>query len=138
MKPEAIHDRVRADHAAIRETLGELESTLEQARRGDAVSLRRVRERGLHLNEQLARHLDLEDRHLVPWVRETLGEDEAVAIEEEHREQRLLFEYVLGRLEHASRPSRLVIQELRTFLALLREDMEGEERAVLSGRVDEL
>ena len=74
----------------------------------------------------------------MPWVRETLGDAQAEMMEEEHAEQRLLFEYVLGRLAKAQRPTRLVVEELRTCVGLLREDMEGEEHAVLSGRVEEL
>jgi len=63
------------------------------------------------------------------------GPERAQQIEEEHQDQRELLRFVLERLEDRSAPVQLLAEQLRSFVGAVRDDMQYEERAVLSEAV---
>jgi hemerythrin-like domain-containing protein len=131
MRPGEIRARIQADHAALRVLLEEVAELARRVEAGRGEAVAPLRERGLALHDRLAAHLDVEDRILLPWLR-TAGEEPAERLATEHTEQRLLLEYILGRLRDAKRPSLVLGRELRGFVELLLDDMADEERRVLA------
>lgn len=133
MAPRNIRRSVEEDHAELRVIAGAVEEVASQVVRGEGRSVGALRERGLELHERLCRHLDLEDRILLPAV-EAAGSDgpqRAESLRREHAEQRALLEYILERLEDIARPSLVLGRELQNFAELLRDDIEYEESTIL-------
>jgi len=137
MKAREIRERVLDEHAELRELLADLEALVKQFEPGGAVCVDELRERGLALYAKLAAHLDLEDDLLVAALRAAGegGEERAEDLAAEHREQRELLEFLIGRLTRERRPTALVARELRSFIECLREDMEDEEANLLTPEV---
>jgi len=126
-----IRERVLDDHENLRTRLAMVESLSQRADDGEVYALDQLRDRGDELCRKLGRHLDMEDLHLVPLIQETRGREAARQLAAEHREQRLLFDFVLSRLRDAERPTRLVCREIQAFIDLLRDDMDMEEEELL-------
>ena len=131
MHPADLRERVLDDHENLRIRLAMIESLSQRADEGEVYALDQLRDRGDELCRKLGRHLDMEDLHLVPLVLESRGREAAREIVAEHREQRLLFDFVLGRLRDAERPTRLICREMQAFIDLLRDDMDMEEQELL-------
>jgi hemerythrin-like domain-containing protein len=131
MHPAELRERVLDDHENLRIRLAMIESLSQRADEGEVDALDQLRDRGDELCRKLGRHLDLEDLHLVPLILETRGREAARQLADEHREQRLLFDFVLARLRDARRPTRLVCREIQAFIDLLRDDMDMEEQELL-------
>jgi hemerythrin-like domain-containing protein len=133
MASPEVRRRVLKDHAELRAVSAAVEVLAEQVAKGDAGSMGALRLRGRELHERLCEHLELEDRLLVPAIREagSDGLECAESLSREHSEQRALLEYVLERLNDLTRPSAVLGRELLNFAELLADDMEYEESAVL-------
>ena len=131
MDPSEIRERVLDDHENLRTRLAMVESLSQRADDGEVYALDQLRDRGDELCRKLGRHLDMEDLHLVPLIQETRCREAARQLAAEHREQRLLFDFVLGRLRDAERPTRLICREMQAFIDLLRDDMDMEEQELL-------
>jgi hemerythrin-like domain-containing protein len=131
MHPSEIQERVLLDHENLRTRLAMIESLSQRAGDGEVYALDQLRDRGDELCRKLGRHLDLEDLHLVPLIQETRGREAARQLAAEHREQRLLFDFVLDRLRDAKRPTRLICREMQAFIDLLRDDMDLEEEELV-------
>ncbi len=131
MHPSEIQERVLLDHENLRTRLAMIESLSQRAGDGEVYALDQLRDRGDELCRKLGRHLDLEDLHLVPLIQETRGREAAQQLAAEHREQRLLFDFVLDRLRDAKRPTRLICREMQAFIDLLRDDMDLEEEELV-------
>lgn len=122
-------EQILDEHAELRERLAEIESLLRRIGAGDGEAARSLSERGLSLYDRLHAHLDHEERTLVPLLR-VGGEDGARcahSLQREHADQRELLGFLSGRLRQRRRPTELVVRELHSFLACLREDMAREE-----------
>jgi diacylglycerol O-acyltransferase len=133
MSTGQIRRRVRAEHDALRRILVTVEALARRAEGGDVESLPLLRKHGLDLHARLCRHLDFEERELLPAIegQGEWGQELASQVRREHDEQRLLLRYILDRLGDESRPPALIGRDLECFAAELRDDMALEDRDVL-------
>jgi hemerythrin-like domain-containing protein len=125
----AARDRILREHAELRGCLDEIDALLTRLEGGLAAAVGPLCERGLALYERLRAHIDLEDRILAPALRAQgeAGARLAEELEREHEEQRELLAFLGARLAQPRRPTELVVRELASFVAYLREDMTREE-----------
>lgn len=133
MSAPEVRRRILEDHAELRAVGAAVQDLAERVARGDARAVGALRMRARELHERLGEHLDLEDRLLLPAVRQagSDGLERAEGLGHEHEEQRALLEYVLHRLDDLTRPSIVLGRELLNFAELLLDDMEFEESTVL-------
>ena len=133
MRPSEVREMILADHDKIRVLLDRVEALAAEVGGGNASAAGSLRQSGAALHTELSRHLDLEDEHLGPALRDAdgWGEERERQLREEHREQRALLAYILEQIRDTDRLPVLLSQTLRTFVASIREDMEHEEAAVL-------
>lgn len=136
MRPSEVRDSILRDHDQIRELLATVDDLAAAVVRGgcDALPLRRSASR---LYELLQGHLDFEDEHLIPAIRDAdaWGEERARQLQEEHREQRELLSYVLGQIEDREHAPKLLGQTLKGFVAAMIEDMDHEENAIVNEEI---
>ena len=136
MQASEVRSIILAEHEVIRGMLREIDTIAKGAitSGGDASMLRG---RGRALHQKLVAHLDLEDRVLVPALRDSdgWGEERARQLSEEHQEQRELLEYILKQLGSQSRTTRVLGRTLRNFVDVMLDDMNHEESAILRGDV---
>jgi hemerythrin-like domain-containing protein len=123
------------EHRLLRTALADVETLRSQLEAGDGSGARALLESGRSLYQRFAAHLAHEDRALVPAVGAIAGPAVADKITKEHREQRVLLEYLLGQIAQPERPAVLLAQELQQFATLLEADMREEEALLL--RLDE-
>jgi hemerythrin-like domain-containing protein len=137
MKGAEVREQILEQHAELREMLAGLEPLVKRFEPGSRMVAEELCERGLALYEKLAAHLDLEDDLLVAALRAVRegGQERAEDLAAEHREQRELLEFLIGRLTRECRPTSLVARELRSFIDCLREDMDDEEATLLAPEV---
>jgi iron-sulfur cluster repair protein YtfE (RIC family) len=131
MNPSEVREMILADHREIRQLLERVEELT--APESGVERLAELRERGRALHDKFIRHLELEDRYLVPAVRDAdgWGEERARQITEEHRQQRELLADVLHQLRDATAVPAALRRSLRSFVEAMRADMIHEEKAVL-------
>jgi iron-sulfur cluster repair protein YtfE (RIC family) len=129
MDPKAVRDRILHDHGRLREQLDAIESLAERFEKLGAEVGAELSELGIALCEVFASHLSFEDAQLAPILRAIPGKGDALAdrLAREHREQRELLHYLVGRLQQESRPTTLITRELTSLCEYLRQDMEHEE-----------
>jgi hypothetical protein len=129
MDPKAVRDRILEDHDRLRAQPAEIESLADCFEKAGAEVGAELREHGVALCEQFAAHLAYEDAQLVPILRAIPGRGDALAdrLAREHREQRELLHFLVGRLGQQRRPTTLIARELLSLCAYLREDMAHEE-----------
>jgi hypothetical protein len=137
VRPSQIRAQVLDDHLAIRGMLLGLEDLANAVLGGRRELLRPLRLEGVSLLERLDRHMYWEDVHLAPALRraDAWGEERAEHLDRDHAEQRELLTHALERVEDPTRPAELLARNLLDLVALLREDMEDEERSLLDERV---
>jgi len=141
--PSQIRNEILEQHREIEALLARVEEVakrvLEQdfAKESRPGAIRELRELASDLYQRFERHLDFEDRHLVPALREAdaWGEERARRVECEHRDQRALLAFLIERLEDAGQTSSAMAHQLRGFVATVRDDMAHEEKAVLSDKI---
>ena len=137
MRESRIRQRILGDHDLLRGLLEEVERqasrVYEEAGAGVAV----LRALGLQLLTQFSDHLALEDRVLAPALRGAgpIGRERVEQLAADHREQRVLIEYILGGLRDQSRPAAVLSDELHGLVELLLEDMAQEELTILERRL---
>ena len=134
MTPREVRERILDDHAGLREQLEEIGALYGRLEGGSAEVGGELRERGAALYEIFDAHLKLEDEQLAPVLRTIpkMGRELAERLEREHREQRELIHFLLGRLEEPERPTTQVAKELQAFADYLKLEMTHEESAILS------
>ena len=137
MKGEEVRERILEEHAELRSMLGDLERLMEQSAPFGSAFAEELERSGLALYAKLAAHLETEDGVLVPALRAAgaTGRQRAEQLLEEHGEQRELLAFLIERLSRESRPTVLIISELRTFIECVREDMEDEETNLLGHEI---
>jgi iron-sulfur cluster repair protein YtfE (RIC family) len=137
MKPSQIRDAVLRDHAELRTQIDEIEGIARRLADGDS-------ERGFQLWRlakallgRLEVHMDWEDRHLVPALRQAdaWGDERAAEIEHDHAEQREMLGYVIRQLDDSQPIPELLAATMLDLVEFLRRDMEHEERDLLDPRV---
>lgn len=137
MTPAETREWVLKDHRNLRTLLEELEELAGQVRDGDhrlLGPLRLAAERFLHRFEA---HTRWEDQYLRPALvaADAWGQERAERLDHDHVEQRQLLEDSLDRLREAERPALLVARGVLDLIALIRTDMEEEERDLLDPRI---
>jgi hypothetical protein len=137
MRAGEVRARVLADHVAIRDMLLSLERAAQQVLSGERWLLAGLRLEGETLLRRLEDHMGWEERHLAPALRaaDPAGEERAAGLDRDHREQREVLAHCLVALRDEGRPGALIARKLVDLVALLREDMQEEERLLLDERV---
>lgn len=141
MEARATPSQVRAaildDHRWLREFLAEADALARHVLAGDHLHASRLRERAHAVRERFLRHLELEERHLVPALRDTpgWGEERADLLHREHAAQRQRFDALLRDLRDARRSEVDIAGELRRLVADLLADMAHEEEDLLTRAV---
>ncbi|MGI9591194.1 MAG: hemerythrin domain-containing protein [Myxococcota bacterium] len=137
MTPSEIREWILKDHRMLRGLLDDLDALAQQVRDGDRRligPLRLEAERFLHRFDE---HTRWEDAYLRPALLEAdaWGSERAERLDHDHREQRALLADSLARLRYAERPPVLVARGVLDLIALIRTDMEEEERDLLDPRI---
>ena len=128
MSMREAQDEILREHAELRRMIAEVDDVLERFSRGEREATAALRSSAGALYTRFIAHLVLEDRVLVPSLLDRFGPPAAEPLVRDHAEQRALLGYLIRRLSPRAAPTQLVANDLRQFLALLREDMEDEER----------
>ncbi len=134
MKPAEIRERIIEQHDRLRQRLDQVALLAERFEQGDATAAVPLRDEAATLYESFETHLLHEEAALLPLLR-ARGEEGhrlAACLEHEHREQRALLTYLMGRLRRNPVPTLLVAREVRNFIEYVRLDMEHEESKLLT------
>lgn len=137
MTPAETREWVLKDHRALRTVLDRLQELAQQVHDGDRRLLGPLRLEAEQFLHRFEEHTRWEDRHLRPALVEAdaWGRERAERLDRDHAEQRQLLEDSLERLHQADRPPLLVARGVLDLIALIRTDMEEEERDLLDPRV---
>ena len=137
MSVEQVRSEILRQHEDMKRALPGIEA-MAKSFEGDPPDAQKVgaqlRDAGLALYEMFRLHLDREQELLEPLLLGAgeRGERFLRRLAHEHREQRELLEYLLGRLEGATQPSLLIARELQNFAGFLRLEMAHEEETLLA------
>jgi len=126
-----VRREILEEHCALRLGLANVEALCNRLEHGDERSAHALVNCGRALYERFAAHLVHEDQILISALGVVAGRAIAEKRSAEHREQRELLEYLLGRLDRPGYPALLLARELRHFAELVREDMQEEEEFLL-------
>ncbi|MFT4627273.1 MAG: hypothetical protein ACI8PZ_005955 [Myxococcota bacterium] len=132
MDPSDVRRAVLAEHRQIRQRLDDL---LEQAHGGaDAATLLTTCQALLPV---LLDHIDLEDRILVPALREadSFGDVRVDMLVRHHEAQRVELRTAIAALGQPGTERAAILQAVRTLVYDLRIDMAEEDRDLLSPEV---
>jgi hemerythrin-like domain-containing protein len=137
MFPSQVRRMILDDHRWLRELLADAEDTARQVEAGDHALTGRLRERAQAMRERFLAHLDLEETHLVPALREAdaWGEERSARLLREHAEQRERFAALLAALRGPCGDAPALARDVRALVADLLTDMEHEEATLLADRV---
>lgn len=135
-QPSEIRLRILEEHQQLRELLDEIERAATKAPEHDPQKEAEdtLRAAAARLHEVLTRHLELEEKILVPALRDADGFGPA-RVEElltEHEEQRADLEFAIGRAARSLGSYEHVRTHLLRLCERLREDMTHEEDEFLS------
>lgn len=133
MLPSQIRENVLDDHVWLRELLTDVDELARRVQAGDHELRGRLHERALAMRERFLGHLELEERDLLPALRDAdaWGEERARRLEQEHAAQRERFAALLERLQTPTADPCRLADELRALIADLLADMQEEERLLL-------
>jgi len=133
VRPSQVRLRILEDHARLRSLFAELDDVARRVLEGESELAFRLRVLAEALRECFLSHLDLEDAVLVPAVRraDAGGPERAERVAREHREQRHLFQHLLGELSDPERPVEKLASDLRSLVQELYRDMSQEEESIL-------
>lgn len=137
MRPSEVRRTILDEHAALRARLADLRDAIRQGTGDPEERRERVRALAASLRERFLRHLELEDRTLIPALRraDAWGEERAGRVEREHAEQRRRLDELLEHLRDPARSVADLAAELEALVADLLADMEHEDRSALSENV---
>jgi hemerythrin-like domain-containing protein len=125
------------DHRWLRELLADADEIAHRVEQGDHELTGRLRERAQAIRDRFLRHLDLEEEHLVPALRDAdaWGEERAALLLREHAEQRERFDALLRELRQPCGDPRPLAGAVRRLVHDLLGDVEHEEATLLDERV---
>jgi len=130
MRVNEVRDRVVDDHIRLGGRLGVIERLTARVLAGDAECVDALGFECEMMLADLAQHMSWEDRNLAPVLYERDAQ-RLKRLEEDHREQRELLRYILGRVREPTCPAVLVARTMLDFASLLREDIRREEAEIL-------
>lgn len=137
MRASRVRQRILTDHEHLRGLLDEVDRQALGVAQGTENAVVLLRTLGLQLLTRFSEHLALEDRVLAPALRRAGpgGREQAEQLDADHREQRVLLDYILGGLRDRSRPAAVLATEWRSLVELLLADMAEEELTILEGKL---
>lgn len=137
MKTDEIRKQALSDHVALRRTLGRLESLASRILAGHESHSRALRSEAIGFLDALLVHMEWEDLHLAPALREigARGEYLAAKLTREHMEQRELLRHILRGLSDLARPGCIVARNLLDLCGLLRDEMVDEEEMLINAQL---
>lgn len=137
MRANRVRRRILSDHEHLRGLLDEVDQQALRVAKGAEEGVGMLRALGLQLLTQLSEHLAVEDRYLAPALRRAgpAGCERAEQLGADHREQRVLLDYILAGLRDQSRPAAVLAAEWRSLVELLLEDMAQEELTMLERKL---
>ena len=137
MTPAETREWVLADHRRLRAALDALEELARSYQQGELTLVGRLRNAAEDFLHRFEEHTRWEDEHLRPVLidADAWGQERAKRLDHDHREQRELLDYSLGLIRDPGRPPVLVGRSVVDLIALIRIDMEQEERDLLDPRV---
>ena len=135
LTPSEVRTLIVKGHDELRERIHKLSITAHEVLENMGKSDRLLRSELAALLEMVEEHMQLEERVLLPALRETdsWGEERVERFQAEHARQYEIIAELLGSLEQA-RPFGLALITCG-FIDLLQRDMREEESTSLTGRV---
>jgi hypothetical protein len=136
MQADEVRQKVLADHAVLRGMLSSLQQLAHQVLEGKHERTQALRFEGKTLLHTLREHMDWEDAHLDPVLRNagSSGRQRADQLARDHREQRAMVEHLLAGLQDPARPTPILARSLLDLTRLLQLDMQDEEASYLDER----
>ena len=137
MQPSEVRRRILEDHERLRREVEQVEGLAREILKDLREPISALRAEAEGLVKRLFAHMKWEETHLLPALREAdaWGAERAERLVRDHREQRNLLDFVLGRLHDPARPAEAVARDIVHLADLLREDMQAEEKDLLDERV---
>jgi iron-sulfur cluster repair protein YtfE (RIC family) len=137
MQPSEVRERVLQEHVALRGLLSRVESLAQLVAADEPARVDDLRAAAESLLDTLASHIEWEDRHLAPALRDAnvRGTELEARLVRDHIEQREVLRHALERLHDKGRPAALMARNLLDLVTLLRVDMEDEESSLLGSDV---
>lgn len=137
MRPSQVRRTILEDHRWLRELLADVDAVARRVEAGDLALCGRLGERFHAMRERFLAHLALEERYLLPALREAdaWGEERVRRLDEDHAAQRRRLDALLARFGDASASRAGLATSVRGFVADLLADMADEERSALDERV---
>ncbi len=134
MLPSEVRERILRDHAVIRQRLTELRGLVARVQDGDRSASRPLVRRGKNFLEFFLSHIELENRLLVPQLRDTdaWGAARADRVIREHQEQMAEARALIDAFKDPLESVFELAEQLDDFIAALAVDMAAEERSALS------
>jgi iron-sulfur cluster repair protein YtfE (RIC family) len=135
LAPSKVRDRILEDHRALRPVLDRLEALARGLLQGRESVSDELLEQARVLDERMLEHMELEERILVPALREAdaWGPERVERFTLEHERQREIM--VAIRTAAAERPRVEFALIAWGFVCMLRDDMTEEERMSLNQRI---
>ena len=132
--PSEVRERVLADHSTLHAMMDRLEVLARKVLQGRTSMAEELRKQARLLDRRLREHMELEERILVPALREAdgWGPERVARFHDEHRRQRDIMD---GVALPDGIPPRTVEQFALIawgFVQLLRDDIHEEERISLN------
>lgn len=135
LKPSEVRERIRGEHQVLKELLRKVEGLASRTLEGDEDAAAELGYASRRTYQLLLRHVDLEDRLLVPALREggARGRRLADRLEEEHGKQRAELREALSALDARAEgnPAPLA-QRMLGLVEAVRNDIAHEEKDVLN------
>lgn len=123
-----VKARVRGDHARLRDLLDSLERALQEQNDADPPeAASRLTDTIWKLFLILDDHLGMEERDLVPYVREAGGTVAVEHLQQEHREQRTALLAMVNECDAPTKSSAELADDARWLIGSLRKDMDRED-----------
>ncbi len=116
------------DHRDLRTRLNEIEALALSVASGRSALSPFLCVRGLELLEALETQITWEEKYLLPAIREFYGPERAARAEQEQRAQREMLRFQLEEITDRSRPPLLIADGLRDLAAMVRNELDEEER----------
>lgn len=134
MNPSEVRNRVLADHELLRERLARIEILARTVLEGRVGAASELRDHAAELGVELSNHFDLEDDILVEVLRnaDPWGPERVARLQEDHARQRQMLAQLRQSAGDVGRPDLELALTARGFVQLMFEDMEEEERLLLS------
>jgi hypothetical protein len=116
------------DHRDLRCRLNEIEALAVSVAAGRTALSPFLCVRGLALLEALEAQITWEEHFLLPAIREYYGHERAARAEQQQRSQREVLRFQLEEITDRRRPPLLIAHGLRDLAAMVRNELEEEER----------